>query len=100
MTMAVDRRYRARLVPGSRRRSHRLWRRGAPAAVVALVVMPVSLALGAPRVAAAARAAAATRGAPSARLTGMTTRATTAAGAPRRHSRCDRRRDPGTSLAR
>ena len=56
--MAVDRRYRARLVPGSRRRSHRLWRRVAPAAVVALVVMPVSLALGAPRVAAAAPAAA------------------------------------------
>src|SRR5665647_2080109 len=99
MTMAVDRRYRARLVPGSRRRSHRLWRRVAPAAVVALVVMPVSLALGAPRVAAAAPAAA-TRGAPSARLTGITTRATTAAGATRRHSRCDRRRDPGTSLAR
>lgn len=51
--MAVDRRYRARLVPGSRRRSHRLWFRVAPAVVLGLVEMPISVALAAPRVAAA-----------------------------------------------
>jgi beta-glucosidase len=51
--MAVNRGNRAGLVPGSRRRSHRLWFRVAPAVVVGLVLAPISLALVAPRVAAA-----------------------------------------------
>src|ERR1039457_5671680 len=51
--MAVDRCNRAGLVPGSRRRSYRLWFRVAPAVVVGLVLAPISLALVAPRVAAA-----------------------------------------------
>ena len=51
--MAVDRRFRARLFPESRLRSRRLWFRVVPAVVVGLVVMPVSVALASPRVAAA-----------------------------------------------
>jgi beta-glucosidase len=51
--MAVDRRFRARLFPESRLRSHRLWFRVVPAVVVGLVVMPISVALASPRVAAA-----------------------------------------------
>ena len=43
--MAVDRHLRARPFTESRRRSHRLWFRVVPAVVVALVGMPVSVAL-------------------------------------------------------
>jgi beta-glucosidase len=60
--MAVNRRNRAGLVAGSRRRSHRLWFRVAPAVVVGLVLAPISLALVAPRVAAATPRVAAAEG--------------------------------------